>query len=149
MRREWITHETGGRTLSLWPESTSELELGPVERSFLIATLSRQTGTDPGLSAQIHGATCTCRTLTNYGAMLDLDTPANIQPFLNEVQPAGGALLAWRDTPRYLEGFVWFKEGRLDCLEIVPLDGEGWTNDECIAILAAPLDAVEIVPQGW
>lgn len=149
MRQECIEGEGDHPTCRLWPETDQERALKAVERAFLAATLTKLSSNDPAVVGQIERAVCTCRHLTGYGMFIELAVPGDCQRSLGVKRDSGGAVLVWRGSERMLQSIAFFEDGLLDFLEIVPVDGEPWSCDECLAITSAPIEAVEIIPQGW
>jgi hypothetical protein len=149
MRREQIQTAGGAVALKLWPETEQEQALTPIERAFLAATLTQLSASDPTVRNQIEHAACTCRHATGYGMYLELAIPSSCRASSSVKRDAGGAILVWRGSERMLQSIAFFKHGLLDFLEIIPVDGDSWAADECLAITSARIDAVDITPQAW
>lgn len=149
MREEWKQSQDGAPTLKQWPETGQERVLKPVELAFLAATLTKLAKSGPEVAQQIEHATYTCREMTGYGAFLELDVPDHLRSLAEIDRDQGGAVLAWRDSSRMLVSIAWFDKGLLVALEMYPVYDEAWSPQECLAILSAPLEEVDITPQGW
>ncbi len=149
MREEWKQSQDGVPTLKQWPETGQERVLKPVELAFLAATLTKLAKSGPEVAQQIEHATCICREMTGYGAFLEFSVPDHFRSLAEIVGNQGGAVLAWRDSSRMLVSIAWFDKGLLVALEMYPVYDEAWSPQECLAVLSAPLEEVDITPQGW
>lgn len=130
----------------LRPRAPVEERLTVVERMVLRAALDEPIARDPEVRSQLIAARVTSRDLTNYGFYINVRVPHSERASRALGRGTGYATVGFRDSEVPPLAVTTFSaDGWLEMVEGHPTGEHGWSADECIRLLMAPLESVFIL----